>query len=639
MAAQGKKKMKGKTINLTEFLSDEKGGSPAPTYSSNKIDWAAEMDSNDLEDLDLDLQRSMIDRSKLPTAPKAARGPDVDLGRIPNQPPYTAFIGNLPYEATEDLIENFFKNLKVVNVRLPTDQGRLRGFGYVEFEDRQSLIDALGLNDENMGGRKMRVDLAGQNQNENQKSGFGDRRNEGPDRTDSDWRRGPPPESDFDRNDRRGGGSDRWGGGRGFEDRGSRGYDRDDRGPSRGFDRDDRGPSRGFDRDDRGPSRGFDRDDRGPSRGFDRDERGPSRGFDRDDRGPRGYDRGDRGYDRDRGGFDRSGGPRDDWNSRRDFDDRGPSRGFDRDGGRGYRDRGFESGGDRGYDRRSRDRYDDRDRGYGSGFRRDDRRDDGYDRPRSDRPRSPEGGRDAPVERPRLNLQPRTKPVENEGPKNPGSAPEKKASIFGAAKPVDTAAREREIEERLAKQRLEESKRAEEGKDEPKSPLSPVHREDPVKLVPAPPPPVNAWNKRKVETAQKPGNPGDGKSPPQSNSQVPAKSETKSNPTSAEPPATNAWAKGKPADLRSSESAWNNLPPKEERGGFPGEGRGGSSRGGRGRGTPTRGRGGKQKVPREKPIPKSIDEMPKFEEKEKKVWTDANKFAGLISDEDVENED
>lgn len=45
----GKKKMKGKTINLTEFLSDEKGGSPAPTYSSNKIDWAAEMDSNDLD--------------------------------------------------------------------------------------------------------------------------------------------------------------------------------------------------------------------------------------------------------------------------------------------------------------------------------------------------------------------------------------------------------------------------------------------------------------------------------------------------------------------------------------------------------------------------------------------------------------
>lgn len=63
--------------------------------------------------MDLDLQRSMIDRSKLPTAPKAARGPDIDLGRIPNQPPYTAFIGNLPYDSTEDLIANFFQNLKV----------------------------------------------------------------------------------------------------------------------------------------------------------------------------------------------------------------------------------------------------------------------------------------------------------------------------------------------------------------------------------------------------------------------------------------------------------------------------------------------------------------------------------------------
>jgi translation initiation factor 4B len=63
--------------------------------------------------MDLDMHRSLIDRSKLPTAPKAARGPDIDLSRVPNQPPYTAFIGNLPYDSTEDLIANFFKNLKV----------------------------------------------------------------------------------------------------------------------------------------------------------------------------------------------------------------------------------------------------------------------------------------------------------------------------------------------------------------------------------------------------------------------------------------------------------------------------------------------------------------------------------------------
>ena len=37
---------------------------------------------------------------------------------------------------------------KVVKVRLPEDNGRFRGFGYVEFENRQGLIDALALNDE-----------------------------------------------------------------------------------------------------------------------------------------------------------------------------------------------------------------------------------------------------------------------------------------------------------------------------------------------------------------------------------------------------------------------------------------------------------------------------------------------------------
>ena len=50
--------------------------------------------------------------------------------------------------------------------------------------------------------------------------------------------------------------------------------------------------------------------------------------------------------------------------------------------------------------------------------------------------------------RPRLHLQKRTKPVETSA-----SEPTKASSIFGAAKPVDTAAREREIEAKLARER------------------------------------------------------------------------------------------------------------------------------------------------------------------------------------------
>lgn len=53
--------------------------------------------------------RNFFDRSVLPTAPKAARGPDVEMSSIPTKPPFTAFIGNLAYDASEDKIMEFFR--------------------------------------------------------------------------------------------------------------------------------------------------------------------------------------------------------------------------------------------------------------------------------------------------------------------------------------------------------------------------------------------------------------------------------------------------------------------------------------------------------------------------------------------------
>ena len=58
-------------------------------------------------------QSSAVERIKLPTAPKASRGSDVDMSRIPVDPPYLAFIGNLPYEVSPEKIETFFGNLPV----------------------------------------------------------------------------------------------------------------------------------------------------------------------------------------------------------------------------------------------------------------------------------------------------------------------------------------------------------------------------------------------------------------------------------------------------------------------------------------------------------------------------------------------
>lgn len=73
-----------------------------------------------------------------------------------------------------------------------------------------------------------------------------------------------------------------------------------------------------------------------------------------------------------------------------------------------------------------------------------------------------------PRTRPKLNLAPRTKPIENPPPAPAAQEPTSSsppppaaaapssgvpaASIFGNARPVDTSARERQIEERLAKQ-------------------------------------------------------------------------------------------------------------------------------------------------------------------------------------------
>ena len=59
-------------------------------------------------------RRAAIDRAALPTAPRAARGPDVDPSKIPDEPPFTAFLGNLSYDVDREDILEFFRNSKVV---------------------------------------------------------------------------------------------------------------------------------------------------------------------------------------------------------------------------------------------------------------------------------------------------------------------------------------------------------------------------------------------------------------------------------------------------------------------------------------------------------------------------------------------
>uniref|UniRef100_A0A8C2GBE3 Eukaryotic translation initiation factor 4B n=1 Tax=Cyprinus carpio TaxID=7962 RepID=A0A8C2GBE3_CYPCA len=373
-----KNKKKGKTLTLNDFLANDSSGSVPPSYPSTKTtSWADETD-----DLDGDVSTSWhttedtyrappIDRSILPTAPRAAREPNIDRSRLPRGPPYTAFLGNLPYDVSEESIQDFFRGLAISAVRLPREPNnpeRLKGFGYAEFDDVESFLRALSLNEENLGNRRIRVDIADQSNDKERDSGTmmgrdrdrGRGMDSGPDKTDSDWRARPSG-------------------------------DQDD-----------------------GPRR----DD----------------GF-----GDRSRDR----YESDR--F------RDCFIHFSAYSHKSLFCvfGYDSRGGR----RGFSSGFRRDYDdRRDGDRYGDREE-------RSERRDDGRDER-------------APLQRPKLNLKPRSIPKEEEqsgtlSPPSDTANSSRTSSIFGAAKPVDTAAKEREVEERLKKEQERLQKQLEEDKNRP----------------------------------------------------------------------------------------------------------------------------------------------------------------------------
>ncbi|KAJ5102125.1 hypothetical protein NUU61_004347 [Penicillium alfredii] len=289
---------------------------------------------------------------------------------LPTQPPFTAHVGNLSFEATEDDIADLFAGCGVTNVRIVEDKltKSPKGFGYVEFETVDGLQKALDLSGSTLQGRSIRTSVA-----EPRYSAKESR----PDMRELDWtRRGPLPELPQRR----------------VPDRASFGRNMDAA------------------------------SDAGSERG------GSRRGFESD------------GKPRDFGNWERKG-------------PLSPPSGPVREGGRP----------------RSND-------GPGSGFRRNSpawgegRSQDGSRPPRPERtptaaemdnqwrskmqpakepsnPPSPVAPAAAPATRPKLNLQKRTVPDAVSSPASATSG-DSKASPFGAARPIDTATRERQVEER-----------------------------------------------------------------------------------------------------------------------------------------------------------------------------------------------
>jgi len=74
------------------------------------------------------------------------------------------FVGNLPYEATEDEIRQHFSpvgNLSYVSIPLDRETGKKRGFAFVEFADAQQAQEAIRqFNNQPFKGRPLAVNEA-----------------------------------------------------------------------------------------------------------------------------------------------------------------------------------------------------------------------------------------------------------------------------------------------------------------------------------------------------------------------------------------------------------------------------------------------------------------------------------------------
>ena len=92
----------------------------------------------------------------------------IDQSRLPTCAPYTAFIGNLPFDVVEGDIRTFFQMRgisagSVLNINLLRDlvENKSRGFGYVEFSSVEDLTKALLVSNQfAIRNRVIRIDMS-----------------------------------------------------------------------------------------------------------------------------------------------------------------------------------------------------------------------------------------------------------------------------------------------------------------------------------------------------------------------------------------------------------------------------------------------------------------------------------------------
>ncbi|OCF59613.1 hypothetical protein L486_02285 [Kwoniella mangroviensis CBS 10435] len=105
---------------------------------------------------------SMPDRAARSTSNFPGAPPQREELPLPTVPPFTAFVGNLSYEPDlEEAVRDFFTDLSPSSVRILKDRdGKPKGYGYVEFPSQDTLKEALGRTGAQLQGRSIRVSVA-----------------------------------------------------------------------------------------------------------------------------------------------------------------------------------------------------------------------------------------------------------------------------------------------------------------------------------------------------------------------------------------------------------------------------------------------------------------------------------------------
>ncbi|MCJ1311203.1 hypothetical protein MMC25_004874 [Agyrium rufum] len=189
MAPKSKDK-KGQKMQLGEFLTDTTLGSWAdemedvpvpsgggrPSYGGGDRGFSSSGGFGNREQSYADKGYSIREELPMPTAP-----------------PYTVHIGNMPFDATEGDVQDFFAQCEVKSVRIVEDKQdrKPKGFAYVEFGSLEGLKKALALGGAQLMGRNVRISVAEAQKGRDDSRDFSDWSRKGPLPDLANARRGP----------------------------------------------------------------------------------------------------------------------------------------------------------------------------------------------------------------------------------------------------------------------------------------------------------------------------------------------------------------------------------------------------------------------------------------------------------------